>query len=100
MTRVWIFAAAVAVILAAALCWHYPYALDSFAVRLAWAALIVLVSWRLYGRNQQPPKPPSKMGTPDRPTRAWARMMFHNGLISMEELNAFCANHPEEEDAV
>ena len=98
MTRAWIFASAVAVILAAALCWRYPYALDSFGVRSALAALVVAVSWRVYGRKPQPPKPAQPLGTPDKPNRRWARMMYANGLISMEELNAFYASHPENEN--
>lgn len=29
-------------------------------------------------------------------TRRWARMMYHNGLIDIEELNRYYQSHPEE----
>ena len=29
-------------------------------------------------------------------TRRWARMMYHNGVITIEELNAYYETHPEE----
>ena len=34
--------------------------------------------------------------TPRAGTRRWARMMYHNGLIDIEELNRYYENHPEE----
>jgi hypothetical protein len=60
--------------------------------------LVALMAWLAIGlRKPQPapPAPPPPFGTPDKPNRAWARMMFHNGLITIEELNAFYARHPE-----
>ena len=29
-------------------------------------------------------------------SRRWARACFHNGIISLEELNQFCATHKED----
>jgi len=45
------------------------------------------------------PPPSPKPAPPNTAlTRKWARTMFHNGLISIEELVAFYENHPPDED--
>jgi hypothetical protein len=96
MKRAWLFSAALSVVLAWLLCWRYPHALDTFDVRAALAAIVVAVAWRMYGRKPpKPPVPPPPFGTPDKPNRAWARMMYHNGLLSLEELQAFYDKNPE-----
>ena len=57
--------------------------------RVAITSLVVAIAWRLFYR-----KPPVK----DQQTRAWARAMYHNGFISIEELNQFYLTHPEDEN--
>lgn len=40
----------------------------------------------------------NKGRVPDHNTRRWARAMYHNGLISLAELNKFYEEHPEAEN--
>jgi uncharacterized membrane protein YfcA len=62
-------------------------AIRQYWFRAAIALIVTAVSWRLFYRQ---PK------TKDKQTRAWARAMYHNGLISIEELNNFYLTHPED----
>lgn len=41
--------------------------------------------------------PEAAEGTIPRPgSRRWARALYHNKMLSLEELNSFCASHPED----
>lgn len=66
------------------------------------AFLVVAVAWRLwpYQVMVRPvtPNPEQQPGTPapTRLTRRWVRMLYHNGLISIEELSAFYDRVPED----
>jgi hypothetical protein len=69
---------------------------------LAAALLITFTCWRVFGVRHSivPPAPqPSEVddgtGMPRYGTRRWARMMYHNGVISMEELVRFYHDNPE-----
>lgn len=55
----------------------------------ALAAGICALAWKLYY------KPAT---VPFEQTRRFARMMYHNGTISMEELQEFYDTHPEADD--
>jgi len=92
MTRMFVFAAALALLVSFA-GWHYDMGRP---VQWAAALIICLVAWRLYYRKPSPP--PSKDGKPLPGTRAYARMLYFNGIISMEELFEFYNTHPEVED--
>ena len=64
------------------------------------ALLLVAVAWLVaYPKLAKPaskPVDPNDYGiAPVYGTRRWARMMYANGVISMEELNRFYASHPE-----
>lgn len=62
-------------------------ALQHYWFRAAVAVIVTAIAWRLFYRQ-----PKAK----DKQTRAWARAMYHNGLISIEELNNFYLTHPED----
>lgn len=72
----------------AALVGYYvlPFA-PTWAVWVA-GALILAAGW-LYGKRPY--------RNPDGLTRAWARAMVFNGLMSIEELHHFYQTHPEPE---
>lgn len=97
MKRAWYIALALTVALCALAGWFYPVAFDSTFVRLSVAALIVAVSWRL-SRRKPATKPIDKPpdGRPVPGTRRYARMLYANKLLSMEELNRYYAEFPEE----
>lgn len=62
------------------------------------SGLIVVVSWLVMWPKLPKPAPRAKdsgTGIPPVGTRRWARMMFHNGLISVEELNQFYVDNPD-----
>jgi heme O synthase-like polyprenyltransferase len=86
---------AMTIIIAAAIDRHFPAALFYYPVRLCAGVLIVAIAWRLFGRK---PAPLKQLGGLDPNSRKWARAMYHNGLISLEELNSFYLTHPEEEN--
>ena len=84
------FAIAVAVVLGFVLS-HLHFGLLPILAKAVIVAVVALgISWyafKLYHR----PKPFEQ-------TRRFARAMYYNGLISMEELQRFCDTHPEDED--
>lgn len=99
MKRAWYIALLLTVAVCALAGWRYPAAFDSLSVRLGLSALIVTVSWRLSRRKQatKPAAQPNEpQGKPVPGTRRYARMLYANKLISMEELNRYYAEFPEE----
>ncbi len=70
------------------------------------AAVVVSGALVVYARARAvtpPPSTPAPALVPESPegstprfgSRRWARMLYHNGLIDLAELNAFYAQHPE-----
>ena len=58
---------------------------------------IVLLSWWFFGHKRGPQ--PVDYGGPVIPgTRRWARTLYHNKLMSLDELQKFYESHPENED--
>ena len=87
MKRAYIFGASLAVIMGC-ITWGLPIRHD---MRWLLALAVSLIAWRLFRR-----KVASKRGV--RPgTRKWARCLYHNGIISIGELNEFYLTHPESE---
>lgn len=61
------------------------------------ALMIVVLAYALFGHKpRQKPVDYSKSPAPN--TRRWARQLYQNKLISLEELQRFYDVHPEEED--
>jgi hypothetical protein len=71
------------------------------------AAVVVAISARWFGlpllRRPVTPNPeagvnigqtPPRTALPAPGSRRWARALYHNGVISIEELVSFCASHP------
>ena len=66
--------------------------------------IVVLASWLRHVRKVQQLTPEKQTFVPEAPTgsiprpgsRRWARALYHNNIIDLEELNAFYVQHPED----
>jgi cytochrome b561 len=94
MTRTFVFGVALSVIVAWFLARYNPHALSAYGFRSAIGALICAVAWRLFYRRPQPA--PFNIPGVKPYTRKWARILYHNGIISLDELNAAYAIYPED----
>ena len=86
MKGFWLFGLTAAIALGYAL----RHVLEAWGILLL-AALNTLVAWRLFAR---------RWTKPFKPTRAWARALYAQGMISMEELNQFYAEHEDPDDEI
>jgi hypothetical protein len=86
MKRFWVFGIGTACILG----WALQHVMTT-GLAIVLAALITFVAGRLYARHWT-----KKF----KPSRAWARALYAQGMISMEELNQFYAEHEDPDDEV
>lgn len=98
MKRYWkmlAFGNSLAIIVASIIAIVRPAALKAQWFQAGVAAIVVAVAWQLFGRESKPKQQPGQL-VPG--TRRWARALYYNKLISMEELNRFYLTHPEDEN--
>jgi len=72
-----------------------PYLLACAAAITALAYFVVRASPAKPARPKWVPEAPDG-SVPRFDSRRWARACFFNGIITIEELNAFYASHPED----
>lgn len=93
MTRTWLFASALAIVVGTLTLRFAPGLFGYGAVTLAASTIVAAACYLFY---RQPKKPTADPNAVQPFTRKWARAMYHNGFISLEELVQFYAEHPEE----
>lgn len=99
LTRTFAFGAALGVIVAWFLARHAPTMLDTFASRVVIGALICAVAWRMFFRTPRKPRPaPFQIPGVKPCTRRWARALYFNGIITIDELNRLCMLYPEDSE--